>query len=77
MAGRLSEALWYVTFSKVSRGQTFIFIYNLLASQIKAGSLHVQKLWVKADSAREMYQMAIGAHPDQSTPITLSETNTC
>jgi hypothetical protein len=23
------------------------------------------KLWVKADSAREMYQCAMGSHPDQ------------
>ena len=25
------------------------------------------RVWVKLDSVREMYQMGIGAHPDQST----------
>ncbi|KAK7464469.1 ubiquitin-specific protease ubp2 [Stygiomarasmius scandens] len=33
-----------------------------------------QKLWVKIDSAREQYQTAIGAHPDQIPRGELSET---
>ncbi|KAL4070474.1 hypothetical protein J3A83DRAFT_4525436, partial [Scleroderma citrinum] len=31
-----------------------------------------QKLWVKIDSVREMYQMGIGAHPDQIPRLTSS-----
>ena len=34
------------------------------AAQLKDMKIH--KLHVKIDSAREMYQSAIGAHPDQS-----------
>lgn len=28
-----------------------------------------QPLWVKMDPVREMYQMGIGAHPDQSASV--------
>jgi len=35
----------------------------------------MNKLWVKVDSAREMYQSAIGAHPDQSDYLCSFEHN--
>ena len=41
-------------------------IHASLDSQIKAGNLNVIKLCVKIDHVREMYQNAIGSHPDQS-----------
>jgi ubiquitin carboxyl-terminal hydrolase 25 len=43
-----------------------IVTYEPPVSQLRAQDIRLAKLSVKVDSAREMYQNAIGAHPDQS-----------
>lgn len=73
LRGWVELSAWTADFSKRHGGLTVYAISMLCPSQrhaftapaLRACASH-HKIWVKLDSAREEYQHAIGAHPEQS-----------